>query len=59
MDNVSVVCVFNSLPNIEYLNLFNAAAFADITSLAFKNSYLLTFPDNKVQILLFCISKLY
>ena len=58
------VCIFNSLPNGQYSNLFNAAAFfsnsfSGKTSLPVKNSYLLTFPDNKTEILAFSLSKLY
>ena len=46
------VCAFNSLPNGKYSNLFIVAAFSNTsflgkTSLPVKNSYLLTFPDDK------------
>ena len=50
------VYAFNSLPNVEYSNLFNVAAFSSEsfsckTSLPVKNSYVLTLPDNKAEIL--------
>ena len=58
------VCTFNSLPNGEYLNLFIVAVysskfFSGKTSLLVKNSYLLKFHDDKVEILANCLSKLY
>ena len=58
------VCAFNSLPNGEYSNLFVVAAFSSKscsgkTSLPVKNSYLLTFPDDKAEILAVFLSKLY
>ena len=58
------VCAYNSLPRGEYSNLFIVAAFSsksfsDKTSLLLKNSYLLTFPDDKAEILAVCLSKLY
>ena len=53
------VCAFNSLPNGEYSNLLIAAAFSNNsffgrTSLPVKKSYLLTFPDDKGEILAVC-----
>ena len=56
------VCFFNSLPNGEYSNLLIVAAlssksFSGKTSLPFKNTYLLIFPDDKAEILAVCISK--
>ena len=53
------VCAFNSLPNSEYSNLFVVAALSSMsftgkTSLPVKNSYLLTFPDDKAEILAVC-----
>ena len=47
------VCYFNSLPNGKYSNLFIVAAFSGKsfsgkTSSPVKNSYLLTFPDDKI-----------
>ena len=58
------VCAFNALPNDEYSNLFNGAAFSSKsfsrkTSPAVKNSYLLTFPDDKEETLAVCLSKSY
>ena len=58
------VCAFNSLPNSEYSNLFVVAALSSMsftgkTSLPVKNSYLLTFPNDKAEILAVCWSKLY
>ena len=58
------VCAFNSLPNREYSNIFIVAAFSiksfsGETSLSIKNSYLLTFPDDKDEILAVCRSKSY
>ena len=58
------VCAFNSLPNGEYSNLLNGAAFCnksflDETSLPVENSYLLTFSDDIAEILAVCLSKLY
>ena len=58
------VCFFSSLPNGEYLNLLIVAAFSNSpfsgkTSLPVKNSYLLTFLDDKIKILAACLSKLY
>ena len=51
------------MPKREYSNLFNVAAFSSKyfsgkTSLPFKNLYLLIFPDDKSEILVFQ-SKLY
>ena len=56
------VCDFNSLPNGEYSNLFIVATFSSNsfsgkTSLPVKNSYLLTFPDEKAKFLAACLSK--
>ena len=50
------VCAFNTSPNCEYSNHFIVATFSNKsfsgkTSLPFKNSYLLTFPDDKAEIL--------
>ena len=50
------VCAFNSLPKGKYLNIFIVAAFSSKsfsgkTSLQVRNSYLLTFPDDKAKIL--------
>ena len=50
-----VILCFNSLPNGEYSNFFNAAAFLNKyfsgrTSFPVKNSYLLTFADDKAEI---------
>ena len=47
---------FNSLPNTECSKLFNAATFCSKsfprkTSFPFKKLYLLTFPDDKAEIL--------
>ena len=58
----TLVCFFNSVPNGEYSNLFIAAAFfnkyfSGKESFPVKNSYLLTFLDNKAEILAFCMSK--
>ena len=58
------VCDFNALPNGEYSNLFNATAFpskcfSGKTPLPVKNSYLLNFLDDKVEILAICLSKSY
>ena len=58
------VCAFNSLPKDEYSNLFILAAFSGKyfsgkTSLPVKNSYLLTLPDDKAEILTVCLSKSY
>ena len=55
--SATLVCFFNPLPNGKYSNLFNAVAFSDKsvsgkTSLSVKNSYLLTFPDDKAKIIL-------
>ena len=54
------VCIFNFLPNGEYSNLFIIAAFPKKTfsgeaSLLGKNSYLLTYPDDKAEILAVCL----
>ena len=56
------VCTFNSSPKEEYSNLFIVAAFSNgsfsgKTSLPARNSYLLTFPDDKAEILAFSLSK--
>ena len=56
------VCAFNYLPKGKYPNCFIVAAFfnwsfSGKTSLPLKNSYLLTFPDDKAQILTVCLSK--
>ena len=58
------VCGFNSLNNREYSNLSNVAAFSNKSfsgkiSLPVENSYLLTFPDDKSEILADFLSKLY
>ena len=55
---------FNSLPNREYSNPFNATAFSRgyfsaKSSLTGRNSYLLTFSDDKTEILEVGLSKLY
>ena len=58
------VYAFNSLVKYEYSNLFIVAAFSSKsfsgkTSLPIKNSYLLTFPDYKAEILSVSLSKSY
>ena len=58
------VCAFNSLSNGEYSNLFIVVAFSNKSSLGktsfpVKNLYLLTFPDNKAEILTVCLSESY
>ena len=58
------VCAFTFLPNGEHLNFFDATAFSGQlfsinTSLPVKNSYLLTFPDNKAEVLVVYLSKSY
>ena len=58
------VCFFNSLLNGKYSNLLIVAAFSNKsfsskTPSPVKNSYLLTFPDDKAEILAVCLSKLY
>ena len=49
------VCFFNSLANGEYSNLLIVAAFSNKLfsgkKLSVTNSYLLTFPDDKAEIL--------
>ena len=59
-----LVCTSKVFPNGEYSKLFNAASFSnnsflDKISFQVKNSYLLTFPDDKAEILAACLSKLY
>ena len=54
------VCASNSLPKGECLNIFIVAAFCSMSfsgkaSLSVKNSYLLTFPDDKAEILVGCV----
>ena len=56
------VSVFNSLPNVEYSNLsivvaFPKKTFSGKTSLSVKISYLLTYPDDKAEILSVCLTK--
>ena len=56
------VSAFNSLLRGKYSNLFIVAAFSnnsfsDKTSLPVQNSYSLTFPDDKAEILTVCPSK--
>ena len=56
------VCASNSLPKGKYSNFFIAAAlyrnfYLGKTSLLVQNSYLLTFPDDKADILAVCLSK--
>ena len=56
------VRAFNSLSNEEYSNLFIVAAFpsnsfSGKTSWPVKNSYLLTYPNDKAAILAVCLSK--
>ena len=58
------VCAFNYLPKGKHSNLFIVAAFSSNsfsgkTSLPVKDSYLLTFPDDKAEILAVCLSKSY
>ena len=53
------VCAFNSLLNDEHSNLLVVAAFSSKPfsgkrSLPVKYSYLLTFPDDKAEILAVC-----
>ena len=55
------VCPFTSLPNGDYSNLFNSVAFfnksfSSKTSFRVKNSFLLTFPDDKAEMLAVCLS---
>ena len=55
-------CAFNFLSNEEYSNLIIVAAFYSKSSfgkvsLPVRNSYLLTFPDDKAEILAVCLSK--
>ena len=57
-------CHFNSLPKEKYPNHFIVAAFSNElltgkTFLPFKNSCLLTFPDDKAEILTICQFKSY
>ena len=67
LDTVSLQCQFVLLvlclsKNIQIFllqELFLATLFSGETSLAVKNSYLLTFCDDKVEILVVCLSKLY
>ena len=56
------VCLFNSLTNGVYSNILIIAAFCNILfsgkiSPPIKNSYLLTFPDDKAKALALCLSK--
>ena len=56
------VCAFNYLRNGEYPNLFIVAAFSNKyfsgkISSPVKNSYLLTFLDDKAEILAACLCK--
>ena len=58
------ICAFISLPNAEYSNLlivvaFSGKSFSGKIYLPVKNSYLLTFPDDKAEILAVCLSKSY
>ena len=58
------VCAFNYLSNEEYSDLFIVVAFSSKsfsgkTSLPVKNSYLLTFPDDKAEILAVYLPKSY
>ena len=58
------ICAFNYLTNEEYSNLFIIAAFSiksffSKTFLPVTNSYLLTFLDDKAEILAVCLSKSY
>ena len=58
------LCAFNSLPNGEYSNLsivaaFSSKSFSGKTSLPVRNSYLLTFSDDKAEILAVYLSILY
>ena len=53
------VCIFDCLPKGEYSNLLIVAAFSSNsssgkTSWPVKNSYLPTFPDDRVEILAAC-----
>ena len=56
--------LFNLLPNEKNSNILIVAAFSnksfyDKISFLVKNSYLATFPEDKVEILAVCLSKLY
>ena len=58
------VCAFSSFSNGEYSNLliveaFSNKSFSGKTSLSVNYSYLLTFPDDKVENLTACLSELY
>ena len=62
--SATLVCFFNSWPNGKYSNIFIVAAFSSKsfsgkTSLPVKKSYLLTFPDDKAEILAVFLSKSY
>ena len=57
-------CAFNSLPKGKYSNLFietafSSKAFPGKTYLSVKSSYLLTFPNDKAEMLANCLSKSY
>ena len=57
-----LICAFNSLPKGRYSNHFFVSAFSiksfsGKTSFPVKNSHLLTFPDDKAEILAVCPSK--
>ena len=58
------VHALNSLPKDKYSNLFIVAAFSSKsfygkTSFSVRNSYLLTFPYDKAEVLAVCLFKLY
>ena len=59
-----LVCAFHSLSKSKYSNLFNVVTFSNKsfsgkTSSPVKSSYLLTFPEDKADILAVCLSKSY
>ena len=59
-----LVCAFNNLPNGAYSNLFSVVAFpskffSGKISFPAKNSYSLTFLDDKAKISTVYLSKLY
>ena len=62
--SATLVCFFNSFPNGVYSNLlieaaFSSKSFSGKLSFPVKNSFLLTFPDDKADLLAVCLSKLY
>ena len=56
---VLIICPTAKIQNLFIVAAFSNNYFSGKTSLLVKNLYLITFPDDKAEILVVCLSKLY